>query len=201
MNAPDWPINLACHPPSPYTGFGTLRSFVAGRLSHHLGWTGPSQTIDTACSSAMVAVPQACRALQLGECNRAVAEGANLITNTALFHALCTGGFLNDEGACKTFDEKANGYCRGEAVGIVVLKPLKDALRDGDSVHGVLLATGNSQSINSTSITNPVLASQAALYRDVLARANVDPADISYVEAHGTGTRAGDPVSTCAYLF
>ncbi|KAK8045536.1 hypothetical protein PG993_005560 [Apiospora rasikravindrae] len=152
MNAPDWPLNLASHAASPYTGTGMLRSFAAGRLSHHFGWTGPSQTIDTACSSAMVAVHQACRALQLGECSR------------------------------------------GEAVGVVALKPLGAARRDGDDVLGVLLATGNNQNANTTSITNPVLESQAALYRDVLGRARVRPQDISYVEAHGTGTRAGDPV-------
>ena len=198
MNAPDWPLNLASHPASPYTGGGMLRSFAAGRLSHHFGWTGPSHTVDTACSSAMVAVHQACRALQLGECTRAVAGGANLITNTALFDALRTGGFLSETGPCKTFDARADGYCRGEAVGVVVLKPLRAALHDGDDVQGVLLATGNNQNINSTSITNPVLESQAALYRDVLARARVHPHRVSYIEAHGTGTPAGDPVEIAA---
>lgn len=194
MNAPDYPVNLACHPASPYTGFGMLRSFVAGRLSHHFGWTGPSQTIDTACSSAMVAIHQACRAIQVGECTQAVAGGVNLITNTVLFDALRVGGFLSETGPCKTFDARADGYCRGEAVGVVVLKPLARALKDGDDIQGVLLATGNNQNINNTSITNPVLESQAALYRDVLARAGVSPEDVSYVEAHGTGTRSGDPV-------
>ncbi|KAL1866900.1 Type I Iterative PKS [Diaporthe australafricana] len=198
MNAPDYPLNLACHAPSPYTGMGMLRSFASGRLSHHFGWTGPSHTIDTACSSAMVAVHQACRALQAGECTRAVAGGANLITNTALFEAMRVGSFLNDassgDAACRTFDAGAGGYCRGEAVGVVVLRPLRDALRDGDDVLGVLLATGNNQNLNVTSITNPVLESQAALYRTVLARAGISADDVSYVEAHGTGTRAGDPV-------
>ncbi|OPB36092.1 hypothetical protein A0O28_0108660 [Trichoderma guizhouense] len=194
MNAPDYPLNLACNPSSPYTGFGMLRSFVAGRLSHHFGWTGPSQTIDTACSSAMVAIHQACRAIQVGECTRAIAGGANLITNTALFDALRTGGFLSKTGPCKTFDARADGYCRGEAVGVLVLKPVARAIRDGDDIHAVLLSTGNNQNINNTSITNPVLKSQKALFRDVLLRAGVSPAAVSYVEAHGTGTRAGDPV-------
>lgn len=190
MNAPDYSLNLACHPASPYTGFGMLRSFVAGRLSHHFGWTGPSQTIDTACSSAMVAIHQACRAIQAGECTQAVAGGVNLITNTALFEALRVGGFLNNNGACRTFDQRADGYCRGEAVGAIVLKPLEAALADGNDIQGVLLATGNNQNINNTSITNPVLESQVALYKDVLARAGVEPHDVSYVEAHGTGTKA-----------
>lgn len=194
MNAPDYALNLACHPSSPYTGFGMLRSFVAGRLSHHFGFTGPSQTIDTACSSAMVAIHQACRAIQAGECTRAIAGGVNLITNTALFDALRVGGFLNERGACKTFDAKADGYCRGEAVGVVVLKPLHKALNDGDDIQGVLMATGNNQNINNTSITNPVLESQVALYRSVLMRAGISPSDVSYVEAHGTGTRVGDPI-------
>ncbi|KAL5335174.1 thiolase-like protein [Aspergillus crustosus] len=87
MNAPYYALNLASQPPSPYTGGGLMRSFVAGRLSHHFGWTGPSHTIDTACSSAMVAIHQACRALQVGECTRAVAGGVNLISNTTLFEA------------------------------------------------------------------------------------------------------------------
>ncbi|KAE8331373.1 hypothetical protein BDV39DRAFT_189789 [Aspergillus sergii] len=194
MNAPDYALNLACHPISPYTGFGLLRSFVAGRLSHHFGWTGPSQTIDTACSSAMVAIHQACRAIEAGECTRAVAGGVNLITNMISYNAMRVGGFINETGACKTFDARADGYCRGEAVGVVVLKPLAKALEDGDHIHGVLLATGNNQNINSTSITNPTVESQSVLYRDVLGRAGINPKEVSYVEAHGTGTRAGDPV-------
>lgn len=194
MNAPDYALNVACHPISPYTGFGLLRSFVAGRLSHHFGWTGPSQTIDTACSSAMVAIHQACRAIEAGECTRAVAGGVNLITNMVTYNAMRVGGFINETGPCKTFDARADGYCRGEAVGVVVLKPLAKALGDGDHIHGVLLATGNNQNIKSTSITNPTVESQSALYRDVLGRAGVNPKEVSYVEAHGTGTRAGDPV-------
>jgi 3-oxoacyl-(acyl-carrier-protein) synthase/NADP-dependent 3-hydroxy acid dehydrogenase YdfG len=194
ITGPEYFLNLASNPPSPYAGTGMLRSFNAGRLSHHFGWTGPSHTLDTACSSAMVAIHQACRALQLGECTRAVAGGVNLIPNLALSEAMRVGGFLSKTGPCKTFDARADGYCRGEAVGIVVLKPLHMALQDGDDVQGVLLATGNNQNINNTSITNPVLESQIALYRDVLKRASVRPSDISYVETHGTGTRAGDPV-------
>ncbi|KAH8431101.1 uncharacterized protein LDX57_008762 [Aspergillus melleus] len=194
MNTQDYVLNQGSQPPSPYTAAGMLRSFVSGRLSHFFGWTGPSQNIDTACSSAMVAIHQACRALQVGECTRAIAGGVNLIPNTALFDALRTAGFLSETGACKTFDARADGYCRGEAVGVVALKPLDRALQDGDEIHGVLLSTGNNQNINNTSITNTVLESQAALYKDVLARAGVDPHEVSYIEAHGTGTRVGDPI-------
>ncbi|KAJ5816624.1 hypothetical protein N7447_008857 [Penicillium robsamsonii] len=198
MNAPDYALNLACHSPSPYAALGMLRSFVSGRLSHYFGWTGPSHVVDTACSSAMVAIHQACRAIQAGECTRAVAGGINLITNTVLSEALRAGGFTNHTGACKTFDALADGYCRGEAVGVVVLKPLAKALKDGDDIQGVLLATANNQNVNYTTITNTVLESQVALYREVLARAGVSPRAVSYVEAHGTGTRAGDPVEVAA---
>ncbi|OJJ70061.1 hypothetical protein ASPBRDRAFT_31942 [Aspergillus brasiliensis CBS 101740] len=194
MNAPDYPLNLGSHAPSPYTGVGMMRSFVAGRLSHHFGWTGPSHVIDTACSSAMVAIHQACRALQAGDCTRAVAGGINLFTNTVFFDALRAGGFLSETGPCKTFDARADGYCRGEAVGVLVLKPLSRALQDGDEISGVLLSTGENQNINKTSITNPVMESQRALYHDLLARGGISSHQISYVEAHGTGTRAGDPV-------
>ncbi|KAE8413126.1 thiolase-like protein [Aspergillus pseudocaelatus] len=110
------------------------------------------------------------------------------------YNAMRVGGFLSETGACKTFDARADGYCRGEAVGVVVLKPLAKALKDGDSIHGVLLGTGNNQNINSTSITNPTIESQRALYRDVLNSAGINPKDVSYVEARGTGTRAGDRV-------
>ncbi|PWY75783.1 BcPKS20, polyketide synthase [Aspergillus eucalypticola CBS 122712] len=194
MNAPDYPLNLGSHAPSPYTGVGMMRSFVAGRLSHHFGWTGPSHVIDTACSSAMVAIHQACRALQAGDCTRAVAGGVNLITNSVFFGALRSGGFLSETGACKTFDARADGYCRGEAVGVLVLKPLSQALQDGDEIRGILLGTGENQNINNTSITNPVLDSQTALYRKILAQGGISSSQVSYVEAHGTGTRAGDPI-------
>ncbi|BCS10831.1 hypothetical protein AKAW_08276 [Aspergillus luchuensis IFO 4308] len=194
MSAPDHILHLASNPHSPYTGLGMMRSFVAGRLSHYFGWTGPSHTIDTACSSAMVAIHQACRAIQVGECTQAVAGGVHLLLNMESSDALRASGFTNETGTCKAFDSRADGYCRGEGVGVVILKPLARALQDGDNIQGVLLATGNNQNINSTSITNPVLASQVALYKDVLNRAGVNPADVSYVEAHGTGTRAGDPV-------
>ncbi|GLA98441.1 type I Iterative Polyketide synthase (PKS) [Aspergillus tubingensis] len=194
MSAPDHILHLASNPHSPYTGLGLMRSFVAGRLSHYFGWTGPSHTIDTACSSAMVAIHQACRAIQVGECTQAVAGGVHLLLNMESSDALRASGFTNETGTCKALDSRADGYCRGEGVGVVILKHLARALQDGDNIQGVLLATGNNQNINNTSITNPVLASQVALYKDVLGRAGVKPADVSYVEAHGTGTRAGDPV-------
>ncbi|KAI9376047.1 thiolase-like protein [Aspergillus egyptiacus] len=142
----------------------------------------------------MVAIHQACRAIQNGECTRAVAGGVNLILNMVSYDALRAGGFINETGPCKTFDVRADGYCRGEAVGIVILKPLARALQDGDDIQGVILATSNNQNINISSITNPAIKSQVALYRDALKQAGVNPEDVSYLEAHGTGTRAGDPV-------
>ncbi|PWY70789.1 polyketide synthase [Aspergillus eucalypticola CBS 122712] len=170
MGSPDHILHQACHPLSPYAALGLMRSLMAGRLSHYFGWTGPSQTIDTACSSAMVAIHQACRAIQTGECTRAVAGGINLLLNMVSYDALRTGGFISPSGGCKTFDALADGYCRGEAVGVVILKPLARAIQDEDNIHGM------------------------ALYREALDRAGVNPEDVSYVEAHGTGTRAGDPV-------
>ncbi|KAF5675686.1 polyketide synthase [Fusarium circinatum] len=166
MNAPDWPLNLA----------------------------SPLHTIDTACSSPMLAVHQACSSLRLEECTRAVAGGANLITNLALFVTMHTGGFLSKPSACNTFNAAADGYCRGEAVGVVVLQPLPAALADKDDIHGVTPATGNNQNMKGTTIINPALESQAGLYRHVLKRARLSAKEVSYVEAHGTGTRAGDPV-------
>ncbi|PKX88813.1 thiolase-like protein [Aspergillus novofumigatus IBT 16806] len=107
----------------------------------------------------MVVIHQACWAIQAGECTRAVVGGINLITNTALFQALHAGGFINLTGACKMFDAHADGYCRGEAVSLMVLKSLSRALNDKDHINSILLATANNQNLNYTSIINTVLES------------------------------------------
>lgn len=127
------------------------------------------------------------QALQQGECDMAVAGGVNMITSPKLFQNLAAGGFLNPSGASKAFDAGANGYCRGEGAGVVVLKPLAQAVADGNSVLGVIAGSAINQGSNCTPIMVPVSESQSSLYQQALSRANVDPLDISYVEAHGTG--------------
>lgn len=186
--------NLSCHPPTAYGMMGTARCFLSGRMSHYFGWTGPALTMDTACSSSLVALNTACRAIWSGECSRAVAGGTNVICSPIDYQNLGAAGFLSPSGQCKPFDASADGYCRGEAVAVVVLKRLSDALRDGDAVHGVVVGSAVNQNHNDSHITVPHSESQVALYQNVMRQGGIEPDEVSYVEAHGTGTVVGDPI-------
>lgn len=182
----DYNDNVASHPSNAFSSLGTLRAFLTGKISHYFGWTGPSITFDTACSSSAVAIHAACQAIQSGECSQAVAGGAAVFTSPYFYQNLATASFLSPTGACKPFDAKADGYCRGEGVGLVVLKKLSAALADGDNIIGVLGGTAVNQNYNSTYITVPHSQSQIELYRKVSSLAGIDPSDVTYVEAHGT---------------
>lgn len=190
----NWQDNISCHAPTAYATMGTTRSFISGCMSHYFGWTGPALTIDTACSSSLVAIHSACRAIWSGECSRAVAGGTNVITSPFDYQNLCAAGFLSPTGQCKPFDSNGDGYCRGEGVAVVVLKPLSDAIKDGDNVLGVISGSAANQNYNDSLITVPHSGSQSELYREVLKLSNLRPESVSYVEAHGTGTGRGDPV-------
>lgn len=189
----DYQDNVACHPVSAFTATGTLMSFVSGKISHYFGWTGPSMSIDTACSGSAVAIHEACKAILSGECTRALAGGVNAMTSPLWYQNLAGASFLSTTGQCKPFDVKGDGYCRGEAVGAVFLKRLSDAVRDGDPIFGTIAATAVYQNQNFTPITVPNAASLSDLFQTVTSRAGVDPRDITVVEAHGTGTAVGDP--------
>lgn len=186
--------NLSCHPPTAYATLGTSRCFLSGNISHNFGWTGPALTIDTACSSSLVAINTACRAIWSGECSRAVAGGTNVITSPFDYQNLQAAGFLSPTGQCKPFDESADGYCRGEGVGVVVLKRLSDAVENHDNILGVIVGSAANQNMNSSHVTVPHSGSQSSLYQKVMKLGSVEPEAISYVEAHGTGTGVGDPV-------
>jgi acyl transferase domain-containing protein/acyl carrier protein len=177
-----------------YSATGTIRAFQTGRISYHFGWSGPSEAIDTACSSSIVAVHRACRAIQAGECPMALAGGVNLITGIQNYLDLRKAGFLNQTGQCKPFDQGADGYCRADGVGLVVLKSLRQAVAEGDDILGVIPAVATNHGGLSSSITVPSPRAQRELYRTVLRRAGMEARDISYVEAHGTGTQVGDPI-------
>jgi acyl transferase domain-containing protein/thioester reductase-like protein/acyl carrier protein len=189
----DYQDNAAGYSATAYTATGTLMSFVAGKVSHHFGWTGPSMSIDTACSGSAVAVHEACKAILSGDCTSALAGGVNAITNALWFQNLAGASFLSQTGQCKPFDAKGDGYCRGEAVGAVFLKRLSAAIADGDTIFGTIAATAVHQNRNNTAITVPNTPSLAHLFDEVTTRANIDPMDITVVEAHGTGTAVGDP--------
>uniref|UniRef100_A0AAU8H3S3 G12668 n=1 Tax=Sporormiella sp. TaxID=2012087 RepID=A0AAU8H3S3_9PLEO len=186
--------NMTCHPPTAYATLGTSRPFLSGVMSHHFGFTGPSLTIDTACSSSLVAINTACRAIWSGECSRAIAGGTNVISSPFDYQNLHAAGLLSPTGQCKPFDAAADGYCRGEAVAVVVLKPLSDAIKDNNDILGVIVGSAANQNRNFSHITVPHADSQAELYEKVMKLGKVEPESVSYVEAHGTGTGVGDPV-------
>ncbi|NRO99001.1 SDR family NAD(P)-dependent oxidoreductase [Paraburkholderia sp. NMBU_R16] len=181
-----------------YTEMGSTLGMLANRLSYTFDLRGPSITVDTACSSSLVAFHYACQALLNGECDVALAGGVNVMSRPETFVALSHGGFLAKDGHSKSFDERGDGYGRGEGAGIVVLKPLDVALSDGSQIYAVVRGTGVNQDGRTDGITVPNPDAQAALIEQVLARSGVTPHQISYVEAHGTGTAVGDPIEVNA---
>ena len=178
----------------PYIPFGNAANFAAGRLAYFLGVRGPAVVIDTACSSSLVAVHLACQSLRRRESDNALAAGVNLILSPENSIACSRWGMLAPDGRCKTFDAGADGYVRGEGCGVVVLKRLTDALRDGDRVLAVVRGSAVNQDGPSSGQTVPNGPAQQAVLRQALAASRLQPADIDYVEAHGTGTALGDPI-------
>ncbi|KAK8075387.1 hypothetical protein PG997_010050 [Apiospora hydei] len=180
---------------------GTMRSFAPGRLSHYFRWGGGITSIDTACSASATAVHLACNALLSREVDCAIAGGGHVCVAPELYSGLSKGGFLSKTGPCKTFSDDADGYCRGEAVGVVVLKRLEDAVREKDNILAVLRDTARNTNAGATgSITFPSSTAQADLYRTILQSNGVGPNEISYVECHGTGTQAGDAAELSAII-
>ena len=190
----DYNDNVASHNPTAFASLGTLRAFLSGRISHWFDWTGPSVTYDTACSSSAVAIHSACKAIQTGECTQALAGGVSLYTSPNFYQNLAAASFLSPSGPTKPFDADADGYCRGEGAGLVVLKGLSDAVADGDNIIGVITGSAVNQNRNSTYITVPHGGSQQELYQKVSSLASIKASDVSFVEAHGTGTPVGDPI-------
>ncbi|KAL3462085.1 hypothetical protein BJX64DRAFT_288628 [Aspergillus heterothallicus] len=189
----DYEHNVNCHAASAYAATGLLRSFLAGKISHHFGWRGPSLCVDTACSGSAVALHHACRAILNGDCSAALVGGANAIISPLAYDNLAGASFLSPTGACKPFDAKADGYCRGEGFVAIYVKKLTDALANGDNVLATIAGTAVEQNNNCTPIVVPDAASLGGLFEKVIRRARVHPRDITVVEAHGTGTQAGDP--------
>ncbi|MFB6819301.1 SDR family NAD(P)-dependent oxidoreductase [Streptomyces sp. NPDC056347] len=167
---------------------------LAGRLSYFLGWRGPSISVDTACSSSLAALHMAVTALRLGECDIALSGGVNALHNPRIPVMFSNAQMLAGDGQCKTFDESADGYARAEGVGVIVLKRLADATRDGDNVLAVVRGTAVGQDGDSAGLTVPNGPAQERVLKLALADAGLEPGDVTYVEAHGTGTPLGDPI-------
>ncbi|BBN55566.1 polyketide synthase [Pseudomonas chlororaphis subsp. aurantiaca] len=188
LNAPGAPETSA------YFATGNSISVNAGRLAYFLGWEGPAIAIDTACSSSLVSVALACQSLRSGECSVALAGGVNLTLSPHTNVALSKARMLSPDGRCKTFDQSADGYVRSEGCGLVLLKPLADALRDGDPVLGVIKGSSINQDGRSQGLTAPNGPAQERVMRAALAQAGIEPHHVQYLEAHGTGTPLGDPI-------
>jgi acyl transferase domain-containing protein len=171
---------------------------AAGRISHALNLQGPTMQVDTACSSSLLAVHLACQSLRSGECNLALAGGVNLMLSPDVSVGLCRLQALTRDRDCKTFDASADGYIRGEGCGVVVLKRLSDAVRDGDNVLAVVRGSAVNHDGHSNGLTAPSGPAQEAVIRKALDNAGVSADRIQYVETHGTGTSLGDPIEVSA---
>ncbi|GKZ24594.1 putative Hybrid PKS-NRPS biosynthetic cluster [Aspergillus brasiliensis] len=181
-----------------YHATGTARSILSNRVSYFYDWKGPSVTVDTACSSSLVAVHQAVQALRQEECSTAMAAGVNLIFGPEMYIAESNLRMLSPTGMSRMWDASADGYARGEGVGVVILKRLGDALCDGDPIECVIRETAVNSDGRTNGLTMPSSASQADLIRQTYRRAGLDLTQASdrcqYFEAHGTGTPVGDPL-------
>ncbi len=175
-------------------GTGNSLSMLANRVSYLFDFRGPSETIDTACSSSLVAVNRAVKSLQFGECSLAVAGGVSLMLTPHSMLSAAHLGVLSRDGRCKTLDAKADGYVKGEGIGAVLLKPLDQAVQDGNPIYAVIKGSAVNHGGKANSLTAPNPDAQASLLNRVYRDAGLDPGTISYIEMHGTGTELGDPV-------
>jgi iterative type I PKS product template protein len=188
----DWREINAAQDVDTYFITGGVRAFGPGRINYHFGFSGPSFNVDTACSSSAAALQLAYTSLCAKDCDTAIVGGLSCMTNSDIFAGLSRGQFLSKTGPCATFDNDADGYCRADGVGTIIVKRLEDAIADKDNVLAVILGSATNHSADAVSITHPHGETQEALYRSILRKAGVDPLDVDYVEMHGTGTQAGD---------
>ncbi|OLN91972.1 Lovastatin diketide synthase LovF 2 [Colletotrichum chlorophyti] len=186
--------------PSIYHATGLSSSLASNRLSWFYNLKGPSMTIDTACSSSLTAFHLACQSIRTGEAEMSVVAGANLMFGPDMSILLGAAKILSPEGKSKMWDASASGFARGEGFGVTILKPLDAALRDGDTIRAVVLASAANEDGRTPGISLPNSEAQQALIRTAYHNAGVDPAETGYVEAHGTGTQAGDPLEARAIL-
>lgn len=173
---------------------GVAHSITANRLSYLFNLTGPSEPVDTACSSSLVAIHRAVQALQNGDCNAALVGGVNAMLTPKLTLSFDKAGMLSADGRCKAFDDRANGYVRGEGVGVFYLKRLKDAIKDKNPIHAVIKSTAVNHGGKANSLTAPNPSAQADLLVDAYQKAGFPIETLGYLEAHGTGTKLGDPI-------
>ena len=183
---------------SPYAATGAAQSITANRLAYLYGFSSPSMTIDTACSSGLVALDTAVKAIYNNDCESAVVLGVNVILSALEYVPLCAAKMLSPSGRCAAFSHDADGFARAEGCAAVVLKPLSIALKDGNGIWGVVHGTAVNQDGRTATLSAPNGPAQEEVIRTALQRAEVTPNQIGYVEAHGTGTPLGDPIEAAA---
>lgn len=181
-----------------YANTGSAMSIASNRISYCLDFRGPSMTLDTACSSSLAAVHLACESIRNGECSLSIAGGVNVLIKPEPFIGFSQLQMLAPDGRCKPFDASADGFVRGEGVGMVVLKKYGDAQRDGDPIYALIRGSAINQDGRTSGLTVPSQTAQEELIRAACENAGVSPGDIQYVEAHGTGTKIGDPIEATA---
>jgi polyketide synthase PksN len=177
-----------------YSSTGMVPSIGPNRMSYFLNINGPSEPIETACSSSLVAIHRAVNAIQDGTCEMAIVGGVNTMITPDAHISFNRAGMLCEDGHCKTFSDQANGYVRGEGVGMLFLKKLGAAERAGDHIYGVIRGSAENHGGRANSLTAPNPQAQAELLKTAYTRAGIDPRTVTYIEAHGTGTELGDPI-------
>jgi acyl transferase domain-containing protein/aryl carrier-like protein len=181
-----------------WVGAGNAHCIAANRISFLLDLRGPSIAVDTACSSSLVSLHLACQSVWSGESDLALAAGVNVLIPPDTTIAASQAQMLSADGRCKSFDARADGYVRSEGCGVILIKRLSDAIRDGDHVHALIRGTATNQDGRTSALTVPSAEAQESVMRRALATAGIDPSDLSYFEAHGTGTPIGDPTEVRA---
>jgi len=179
-------------------GFAGNVASIANRVSYALNLHGPSMTLDTMCSSSLTAIHVACQDLKLGRTSLAIAGGVNVSVHSNKYRMLSAGQFISSDGHCQSFGEGGDGYIPGEGVGVVVLKRLSEAKRDGDHIYGIIRGSALNHGGKTNGYTVPNPQAQAIAISRALAESRTDARHISYIEAHGTGTRLGDPIEIAA---
>ncbi|PGH23855.1 hypothetical protein AJ80_02103 [Polytolypa hystricis UAMH7299] len=184
--------------PAKYTSLGTAASILANRISWFFGLNGPSINVDSACSSSMMALDLACQSLWNGDSEMGLVSGSNLNMIPETNQSMSNLGFLSPDGRCYSFDHRGNGYARGEGFGVVIIKRLSDAIRDGDTIRAVIRSTGSNSDGRTPGMSLPSKEAQEVLIRDTYKKAGLDLEATRFVEAHGTGTAVGDPIESAA---
>ncbi|KAI9654283.1 MAG: Type I Iterative PKS [Alyxoria varia] len=192
VSSNDWMETNTAQDVDTYFIPGGNRAFIPGRINYFFNFSGPSFAVDTACSSSLASIHLSCNALWQGDVDTAIAGGTNVLTNPDFTAGLDRGHFLSRTGNCKTFDDSADGYCRGEGIGTIVIKRLDDAIADNDPIIGTILGAWTNHSAESESITRPHVGAQRAVFNKILSQGGAEAQSVSYIEMHGTGTQCGD---------